>query len=285
MVAIFSIVTALLAASAANAAVVPKTVTAIRAKDSTPSALTLDLDVVVELDPAVDTTPVDIPFTFGSADAAFTFGTGVLSVNPNGVDSAITATASATWTPEAGEATKAANAVLSQFCSNNPSTISVSPNGLNASLPVTVNGVGVAIVEKLVVYVTTRTPVTGQSQAQIQLFNPFLLPLTFTALNATATAPQVKVGAGNQDLLIGTITQDPLGANQFVVPPTSAFLTNKIDAVTKLNLQQVLGLLAAIRGANNSLPVNAVASSNILIGNYPASVSFNQVITAGLGSA
>ncbi|KAJ3098731.1 hypothetical protein HDU96_010952 [Phlyctochytrium bullatum] len=281
MVAIFSVIAAVLAASTANAAIVPKTVTAIRTKDSTDSSLTLDLDVVVELDPAVDTTPVDIPFTFGSADAAFTFGTGVLSVNPNGVDAAITATASATWTPGAGEATKAANAILSQFCSNKASTISVAPNG-GAATPVTVNGVGATIVEKFFLYISSKTPVTGQSRGSIQFFNPSTLPVTLTSLTSTVTLPSVNVNGTITDVLVSAITQTPL-ATPLTLPPTSGFLTPKLDSTTKTGVQEFIAIARAFQRANQSQPVDAVAEAGVVIGKFPATVAFSQTVVSGFG--
>ncbi|KAJ3105748.1 hypothetical protein HDU97_007568 [Phlyctochytrium planicorne] len=274
---------AFLAATIAGtqAAIVPKTVTAIRAQSSTATSLAINLDVVVELDPAVDTANVSIPFTFGSADGAFAFGSGTLNVAPNGVDASIVGVADATWAPEAGAATDAANVLLSDFCSNKASQISVSVAG-NA-VPVGVNGIGVSIVEQLLVFITTRTPITKKSQAQIRILNPFLLPLTFTGLNATAVAPQITAGGVTADLTIGTITQPDLGVNAFTIAPQSDFLTNKLDAVTIVTVPQTVALLAAFQASNNSLPVNAVASSSIKIGDYPASITFAAPVPASIG--
>ncbi|KAI8849499.1 hypothetical protein BC829DRAFT_391404 [Chytridium lagenaria] len=182
--------------------------TAIRAIDSTSTTLSLSLDVTITLDPLTDITPTTLPFTFGSStDPTLTFGTGVLAVTPNG------------------------------FCSNAVSEISVSQEGSETPFVVAVNGVGVSIVEQLIVFVTLRTPVTKQSQSQIKIFNPFLLPLTFTGLTATAIAQHHHCA-----------------------------------------------LLGAFQRAGNALPVMAKASSQVLIGEFPADVTFEQVIPASIGT-
>ncbi|KAJ3211632.1 hypothetical protein HDU67_004387 [Dinochytrium kinnereticum] len=280
MVAVFALI-ALLAASA-SAKVVPNTVTAIRATGSTPSTLSLDLDVTITVDPTVDTEPLQIPFTFGTVDGLLPFGSGSLNFIPNG-EATLTAVASATWAPEAGNATDAANVLLSDFCSNVASKISVTAEGEELKV-VDVNGVGVSIVEQLVVFVTTRTPITKKSEAQIQIFNPFKLPLTFTGLTATAVASNITVAGAPTSLTIGTITQLPLGANQFIVNPESSLLTSKLPAVTSLTVPQVIGLLGAYQRNQNVLPVNANAYSEILIGEFAAKVTFDQVIPSSIGA-
>ncbi|KAJ3105747.1 hypothetical protein HDU97_007567 [Phlyctochytrium planicorne] len=282
MVAIFKTL-ALLATSVvgSQAVIIPKTVTAIRAVNSTNTTLSINLDVIVQLNPLNDTANASIPFTFGSVDGNFTFGNGMLNVVPNGVNSTIKALANATWSPIGADAVKSANGLLSDFCSNKTSKIAVNVNG--TSIPVDVNGIGISIVEQLIVYITTRTPITKQSQAQIKILNPFLLPLTFTGLNATAVAPGIVVAGNATDLTLGTITQPDLGNNTFTIPPLSEFTTSKLDAVTIVTVPQTVAVLGAFQAANNSLTVNAVASSSIKIGDFPASITFAAPVPASIG--
>ncbi|KAI9366810.1 hypothetical protein DFJ73DRAFT_771985 [Zopfochytrium polystomum] len=264
--------TLLALAAAAQAAVVPSTVTGIQTTDSSSSSLTLNLSVDISYD-AADSGAV-IPFTFGDAAGTNSFGSGSLTVPTVSAAGTANVQAIATWSPAAGAATDAATAILSAFASNQVSTISVKETNTGVSHQVTVNGVGADIVQTLYVHVTTATVTTKQSTAVIKVFNPFAVPLGFVSISATANDP----GLANSPL-VGTVTQPDLAANSlgFTVPAGATQNSTTLPAVTNLPLTTITQLLKQYSGGAN-VPLNVVASSVVKIGNYQTAITLTKTV-------
>ncbi|KAJ3303180.1 hypothetical protein HDU76_005393 [Blyttiomyces sp. JEL0837] len=278
----------------ASAAVVPKTVTHIAVANSTTSSLTLNLNVDVTLDPIADAGVTTVPFTFGSQDGTNSFGNGVLTLPAltDNTTTTVSATAVANWAPTTDAAIAAASSVLSTFCSDSTSYIQVQQD--NGAFNVTVNGVGVNIVQHLNLYVNVQTPSTKFSASNIQILNPFVVPLTFTGMVANAVDTSIAngpitLGLLNYPDLSNATVKYPGQADvqkdlRFTIPPTSAITTGNLGAYTNLPLGTLLSVLkqyAPINtGANVDVLINANATVNI--GNYAAKVSLSKTASSAL---
>ncbi|KAJ3313051.1 hypothetical protein HDU76_002739 [Blyttiomyces sp. JEL0837] len=244
----------------------------------------LSILALIAVDPVADAKGATVPFTFSSQDGTTSFGNGVLTVPA--------LTSDATTAPASDAAVAASQSVLSTFCSDSSSYIQVQQD--NGAFNVTVNGVGVNIVQNLKLFINIQTPSTKFSASKIQIFNPFAVPLTFNGMVASAIDTSIAngpltLGFLNYPDLSNATVKYPGQADvqkdlRFTIPPTSAISTISLGAVTPnlgpnaTNLINVLRQYAPINtGANVDVLINAQAS--IAIGNYPAKVTLTQ--TAG----
>ncbi|KAI8805402.1 hypothetical protein BJ742DRAFT_405638 [Cladochytrium replicatum] len=178
---------------------------------STSNSLTLSVKVTLSAAPEDAGRSVD--FTFGSADASLSFGSGNIAIPAElPADGIITVIATGTYSPATPEAKVAGEAVLSAYASNTDSAISVTAaDGVFTN--VVLSAPGGEIVQRLNLYVDVQTIVRKVGNVTFVVANPFSLPLTFTSLSATASAP-----LGGVQTLLGTISQNPL-ATPIVIPP------------------------------------------------------------------
>ncbi|KAI9331293.1 hypothetical protein DFJ73DRAFT_765095 [Zopfochytrium polystomum] len=271
----FAAASLLALAAVAKATVVPSVVTSIATLDSSATSLTLGLAVTVSYGPEDSNTTV--PFTFGSTDG-LQFGNGVFTVPVTDVAVTSSVSATATWAPADDAAKAAAVNVLSAFTSNNASSIAVTNANDNTTYTVTVNGVGVDIIQTLYVHVTTATVTTHQSTSFIQTFNPFTVPLGFVGISASAT----DFGLASQPV-VGTISQPDLAASglAFTVAPGAVVNSTTLPAVTNLNLATIVQLLRQFAGGA-TVPLYVNANAVISIGNYVTPVNVAKTVGAKL---
>ncbi|KAI8805401.1 hypothetical protein BJ742DRAFT_902130 [Cladochytrium replicatum] len=259
----------LAAASAVNAIVVPQSLSNLDATASTASSLTLA--VKVTLSAAPEDAGRSIDFTFGNADATLTFGSGKIVIPANiPAGGIVTVTGTGTYSPASTEAKIAGEAVLSAYASNTNTAISVTaPDGVFKNILLAAPGS--EIVQRLNLYVDVQTIVRQVGNVTFVVANPFSLPLTFTSLNANASAP-----LGGVQTLLGTINQNPL-ATPIVIPPGSTITSGNVTTAIKLTLAQGLQLITALQGGK-SVNTTTDADANVLIGDYASAVALRKKI-------